>query len=105
MSTRDIQLLCDAYFSGNDDMREQVHAGNINWTLKMLKKNNASGESILSTLDRLQELMNTINTKDNETFDHKMLHYLDRLLQRIQGVYAQCRKTGNAPGSLPRGEK
>jgi ParB/RepB/Spo0J family partition protein len=40
LSTRDIELLSDAYFRGGDAMRTQLRAGDLGWCLQELKERN-----------------------------------------------------------------
>ncbi len=43
LSTRDLDLLARGYFNGNDDFREQLNNGDINWVLSHLKEKDKAG--------------------------------------------------------------
>jgi hypothetical protein len=43
LSTRDIDLLANAYFRGPEEFREQIKNGNILWGLKRLKQSFRAG--------------------------------------------------------------
>ena len=43
LSTRDLDLLARGYFNGNDDFREQLNKGNIDWVLCHLKEKEKAG--------------------------------------------------------------
>lgn len=55
LSTRDIELLSDAYFRGGDKMREQMKNGDLGWCLQELKERNriqSAGASELSESEK-----------------------------------------------------
>jgi len=53
LSTRDLDLLARGYFNGNDDFREQLNKGNIDWVLSHLKeKENAGATGDCTELER-----------------------------------------------------
>jgi hypothetical protein len=43
LSTRDLDLLARCYFNGNDDFREQLNNGDIDWVLSHLKEKDKAG--------------------------------------------------------------
>lgn len=55
LSTRDIELLSDAYFRGGDTMRTQLKSGDLGWCLQELKNRNrirTEGSGCLSETER-----------------------------------------------------
>ncbi len=74
LSTRDIDLLANAYFKGPDEFREQIKNGNISWGLTRLKQSYRSGgdctereQQMLSTLEITQKYMRRLILKCNDT--------------------------------------
>lgn len=74
LSTRDIELLSDAYFRGGDQMRIQMKDGDIGWCLQELKERNRiqsagaselseSENKILRDLDILQTCMSRLTLR------------------------------------------
>jgi len=70
LSTRDVDLLARGYFNGNDDFREQLKNGDIDWVLSHLKeKAGATGDCTELERRALREF---------ENFRHamsKIIHY------------------------------
>jgi hypothetical protein len=74
LSTRDIDLLANAYFKGPDEFREQIKNGNISWGLTRLKQSYRSGgdctereQQMLSALEITQKYMRRLLLKCNDT--------------------------------------
>jgi len=74
LSTRDIDLLANAYFKGSDEFREQIKSGNISWGLKRLKQSYRAGSDctererqMLTTLEITQKYMQRLILKCNDT--------------------------------------
>jgi len=70
-STRDIELFAYGYFRGGNELKEQILNGNLDWTLKRMKKLNESSISasaeyneaernILKDFELVQKYMNRI---------------------------------------------
>ena len=74
LSTRDIDLLANAYFKGPDEFREQIKNGNISWGLNRLKQSHpARGDctelerQMLTALEITQKYMQRLILKCNDT--------------------------------------
>jgi len=74
LSTRDIDLLANAYFKGPDEFREQIKNGNISWQLNRLKQSYRSGgvctereRQMLTALEITQKYMQRLILKCNDT--------------------------------------
>lgn len=74
LSTRDIDLLANAYFKGSDEFREQIKSGNISWGLKRLKHSHRPGgdctqleQRMLTALEITQKYMRQLILKCNDT--------------------------------------
>jgi hypothetical protein len=74
LSTRDIDLLANAYFKGSDEFREQIKSGNISWGLKRLKQSYRAGgdctereRQMLTALEITQKYMQRLILKCNDT--------------------------------------
>ena len=74
LSTRDIDLLANAYFKGPDEFREQLKSGNISWGLNRLKQSYpAVGDctererEMLKALEITQKYMQRLILKCNDT--------------------------------------
>jgi len=50
--TRDIELLAGGYFNGSDLFRAQIHGGNLDWTLRQMKREAAAAEKAADGLDK-----------------------------------------------------
>jgi hypothetical protein len=74
LSTRDIDLLANAYFKGPDEFREQIKSGNISWGLKRLKQSYRAGgdctereRQMLKALEITQKYMQRLILKCNDS--------------------------------------
>jgi len=74
LSTRDIDLLANAYFKGPDEFREQIKNGNISWGLTRLKQSYRVGDDctqleqqMLKVLEITQRYMQRFILKCNDT--------------------------------------
>jgi hypothetical protein len=74
LSTRDIDLLANAYFKGPDEFREQIKSGNISWGLKRLKQSYRAGgdctereRQMLNALEITQKYMQRLILKCNDS--------------------------------------
>jgi hypothetical protein len=74
LSTRDIDLLANAYFKGPDEFREQIKSGNISWGLNRLKQFHSAGgdctereRHMLKALEITQKYMQRFILKCNDT--------------------------------------
>ena len=74
LSTRDIDLLANAYFKGPDEFREQIKSGNISWQLNRLKQSYRAGgdctereRQMLTALEITQKYMQRLILKCNDT--------------------------------------
>lgn len=59
LSTRDIEILVYGYFRGGNELKKQITQGNIDWTLKQMKKSNVCSSSDENSLNELER--NAIN--------------------------------------------
>lgn len=73
LSTRDIDLLANAYFKGPDEFREQIKNGNISWGLSRLKQSYRSEgdctereRQMLTALEITQKYMQRLILKCND---------------------------------------
>ena len=73
LSTRDIDLLANAYFKGPEDFREQIKSGNISWGLTRLKRSYRSGgdctereRQMLTALEITSKYMGRLILKCND---------------------------------------
>jgi hypothetical protein len=74
LSTRDIDLLANAYFKGSEEFREQIKNGNISWGLTRLKRSYRSGgdcteleRQMLTALDVTGKYMGRLIFKCNDS--------------------------------------
>jgi hypothetical protein len=74
LSTRDIDLLANAYFKGPDEFREQIKSGNISWGLKRLKQSYRAGgdctereRQMLNALEITQKYMQRLILKCDDS--------------------------------------
>jgi len=74
LSTRDIDLLANAYFKGPDEFREQIKSGNISWGLNRLKRFYPAGgdctereRQMLRALEITQKYMQRLILRCNDT--------------------------------------
>ena len=113
LSTRDIDLLANAYFKGSDEFREQIKSGNISWGLKRLKQSYRAGgdctereRQMLTTLEITQKYMQRLILKCNDTrfktntfyaqanlLSGGILRQLDAFGQAIRKFYDRSRQT------------
>lgn len=113
LSTRDIDLLANAYFKGSDDFREQIKNGNISWGLTRLKQSYRSGDDctererqMLSALEVTQKYMRRLILKCNDTrfktssfyaqanlLSGGILRQLDAFTQAIRQFYDRSGQT------------
>lgn len=113
LSTRDIDLLANAYFKGPDEFREQIKNGNISWGLTRLKQSYRSGgdctereRQMLSALEITQKYMRRLILKCNDTrfktssfyaqanlLSGGILRQLDAFTQAMRQFYDRTGKT------------
>lgn len=113
LSTRDIDLLANAYFKGPDEFREQIKNGNISWGLTRLKQSYRSGDDctererqMLSALEITQKYMRRLILKCNDTrfktssfyaqanlLSGGILRQLDAFTQAIRQFYDRSGQT------------
>ena len=113
LSTRDIDLLANAYFKGPDEFREQIKNGNISWGLTRLKQSYRSGgdctereQQMLSALEITQKQMRRLLLKCNDTrfktrsfyaqanlLSGGILRQLDTFTQAMRQFYDRTGKT------------
>lgn len=109
LSTRDIELLSKAWFSGGEALRRQVEEGKLEWTLLQLKEAQAegelppsAGERLLRELDilyacmrRAREHLCALELKEGALFERvvakagRVLHHLEGFQAELLTVYAQ----------------
>jgi len=113
LSTRDIDLLANAYFKGSDDFREQIKSGNISWGLTRLKQSYPAGgdctereRRMLTALEITQKYMQRLILKCNDTrfktntfyaqanlLSGGILRQLDAFTQAIRQFYDRTGQT------------
>jgi len=55
ISTRDVQTLANAYFSGNEEIRTQMREGNLDWTLRQLRQVETPGAQAPPLLSQFEQ--------------------------------------------------
>jgi hypothetical protein len=113
LSTRDIDLLANAYFKGPDDFREQIKSGNISWGLNRLKQSDPADDDctqrerqMLKALEITQKYMQRFILKCNDTrlktssfyaqanlLSGGILRQLDAFTQAIRQFYDRTGQT------------
>lgn len=113
LSTRDIDLLANAYFKGPDEFREQIKSGNISWGLNRLKQSYPAGgncteweRQMLKALEITQKYMQRLILRCNDTrfktntfyaqanlLSGGILRQLDAFNQAIRQFYDRTRQT------------
>jgi hypothetical protein len=113
LSTRDIDLLANAYFKGSEEFREQIKNGNVLWGLSRLKQSyRAGGEcsererQMLSALEITGKYMQRLILKCNDSrlnsrsfyaqanlLSGGILRQLDAFTQAIRQFYDRSGKT------------
>jgi hypothetical protein len=113
LSTRDIDLLANAYFKGSEEFREQIKNGNVLWGLSRLKQSyRAGGEctererQMLSVLEITGKYMQRLILKCNDSrlnsrsfyaqanlLSGGILRQLDPFTQAIRQFYDRSGKT------------
>jgi hypothetical protein len=113
LSTRDIDLLANAYFKGPQDFREQIKSGNICWGLIRLKQSYRAGgdctereRQMLTALEITGKYMQRLILKCNDTrfktssfyaqanlLAGGILRQLDTFSQAIRQFYDRSRQT------------
>jgi len=113
LSTRDIDLLANAYFKGPEEFREQIKNGNISWGLSRLKQSYRPGcnctereRQMLKELEIVQKYMQRLILKCNDSrfktssfyaqanlLSGGILRHLDPFTQAIRQFYD---RTGEA---------
>ena len=99
LSTRDIETLAYGYFHGGDQLRDQIKQGNLQWTIKQLRRNDASSEDntlnaeeqrVINDLKLLQKYMSRVRsslTNKNlctESFFAKAHLLVEGILSKLQ---------------------
>lgn len=82
---RDIELLANSWFNGNEEMRKQIKDGEIGWTIENLKKNNSADDDKLLGENEKRVI------KDLEITQKYMIRVINRL-PYVQG-YSSHYKT------------
>jgi len=113
LSTRDIDLLANAYFKGPDEFREQIKSGNISWGLTRLKQSYRAGgdctqreRQMLKALEITQKYMQRLILKCNDSrfktntffaqanlLSGGILRQLDAFTQAIRQFYDRSGQT------------
>lgn len=113
LSTRDIDLLANAYFKGPDEFREQIKSGNISWGLSRLKQSYRAGgdctqreRQMLNSLEITQKYMQRLILKFNDSrfktntfyaqanlLSGGILRQLDAFTQAIRQFYDRTGQT------------
>jgi hypothetical protein len=77
LGSRDIQTLANAFFKGTEEIRTQIREGNLDWSLRQLKKGEATGlkpsssmnqfeQGVLNNLQCVQRLMSHLALSCND---------------------------------------
>ena len=113
LSTRDIDLLAQAYFKGSDEFREQIKNGNLSWGLRRLKQSYQPGtecteqeRQVLKALEITQKYMRRLILIGNDTrlktntfyaqanlLSGGILRQIDAFTQAIRQFYDRSRQT------------
>ncbi len=113
LSTRDIDLLANAYFKGPDEFRKQIKNGNISWGLNRLKQSHPAGcdctereRQMLKALEITQKYMQRLILRCNDTrfktntfyaqanlLSGGILRQLDAFNQAIRQIYDRTGQT------------
>ncbi|MBW1795090.1 MAG: chromosome partitioning protein ParB [Deltaproteobacteria bacterium] len=113
LSTRDIDLLANAYFKGPDEFRKQIKNGNISWGLNRLKQSHPAGcdctereRHMLKALEITQKYMQRLILRCNDTrfktntfyaqanlLSGGILRQLDAFNQAIRQIYDRTGQT------------
>jgi hypothetical protein len=113
LSTRDIDLLANAFFKGSDEFREQIKNGNISWGLNRLKRSYQPGvectereRQVLKALEITQKYMQRLILTCNDTrlktntfyaqanlLSGGILRQLDTFTQAIRKFYDRSGQT------------
>ena len=95
ISSRDLHTLANAYFRGNDRLKEQIKSGNIEWTLRQLKKTDPLAEA---------------NAKEFSEFEEKVLRdlhlnqkYMGRLVMELEDNRLKSKAFWNAATLVAKG--
>jgi hypothetical protein len=111
LSTRDIDLLANAFFKGSDEFRQQVKNGNLSWALTRLKRSYQPGaectqqeRQVLKALEITQKYMRRLILICNDTrlktntfyaqanlLSGAILRQLDTFTQTIRQFYDRSR--------------
>lgn len=81
---RDIELLANGWFNGNEEMRKQIKDGDLGWTIESLKKINSSNDD--KSLSENEKRV----IKDLEITQKYMARVINRL-PYLQGYSKQCK--------------
>jgi ParB-like chromosome segregation protein Spo0J len=79
---RDIELLANGWFNGNEEMRKQIKSGDLGWTIENLKKINSSDDDKSLSENEKRVL------KDLEVTQKYMIRVINRL-PYVQGYSSQ----------------
>jgi hypothetical protein len=111
LSTRDIDLLANAFFKGSEEFRQQIKNGNLSWGLKRLKRSYQPGaectqreRQVLKALEITQKYMQQLILICNDTrlktntfyaqanlLSGGILRQLDTFTQTIRQFYDRSR--------------
>lgn len=104
LSTRDVDLLARGYFNGNNDFREQLKNGDINWVIDHLKEKEKAGATgdctelerrVLRELENFRYSMNKIIQYSSDSrlkspsFLALVHTWLGRIIKKMAG-FTQC---------------
>jgi hypothetical protein len=112
LSTRDIDLLANAFFKGSDEFREQIKNGNLSWALTRLKRPYQPGvectqreRQVLKALEITQKYMRRLILICNDTrlktntfyaqanlLSGGILRQLDTFTQTMRQLYDRSRQ-------------
>lgn len=98
LSIRDIDILANGYFKGSDELRQQIEAGSISWSLGQLKESSGSGsdcteferrmlrhlESIVYLMDKIS-YQSTDNRLKSPTYCAQANLVSGKILKKIEG--------------------
>jgi hypothetical protein len=107
LSTRDIETLAYGYFRGGEDLKSQIQAGNLQWTVRQMRRRESLSRaeegmseaewSVIRDLELAQKYMCRLHYGlireglHSEAFHARALLLVEGLLDRIEVFEAQLR--------------
>ena len=99
LSIRDIDLLCDGYFKGSEEFRQQIKTGDIGWGLKQLKETESTGctpveSQLLKEIEITRCYINRViyRSRDAQIFSKDFYSQWDMLAPEMLRRLAKCKQ-------------